>query len=258
MLPIISILGYKDSGKTRLISQICAKLIDKGFKILPVKHIPHKDFTINNTDKDTSKLRKCCRYSAYFAESLEFGLIISNFNRDELFETLLKIYNTLQLDLIILEGFSKYVLKNDKIIKIVCVKNIEDIEDFYGEGIHIFCSFNIKSSTILKLPEDINILINFIERFISIFKIFNRLPKLDCGKCGLSCWKMAEKIFRGEARLEDCHNLSNVEIYVDGRSIKLNKFVQNIVRNVMYGILKTLKDVPDVYSEVFVRIKELS
>lgn len=38
-----------------------------------------------------------------------------------------------------------------------------------------------------------------------IDKIYERLPKIDCGSCGApTCWALAEDVARGEASLEDC------------------------------------------------------
>ncbi len=254
MLPIIAVLGFKNSGKTLIISEICRRLTREGVKILPIKHIPHKDFTILKEKKDTTVLYENCRGTGYLADSGEIGLII----RDsiDIVEFSLKVRTLLGYDLIMLEGFSKKVLRNDKIVKIICLRNIDEIKDFQPEGISIYCSLNIYTKEIVKIPENIDIIVNFIKRFLRVYEIYERLPRLDCGRCGLTCWRMAELIFIGSKSFNDCVTLrDNVKIIVNDIEIPLNEFVRKVCSNIILGLLRSLKGVPDDIRRVRIELR---
>ncbi|NPA69921.1 MAG: hypothetical protein GXO26_03865 [Crenarchaeota archaeon] len=245
MLPIIAVVGFKNSGKTLIISEVCRKLSREGIKILPIKHIPHKDFTMLKDKKDTTILYENCRSTGYVADSGEIGMIIKEDDID-IIDFSIKIRSLFNYDLIMLEGFSRKVLNNDKIIKIICLRSIDELKDFQSEGVSILCSLNIHSKEIIKIPEEINIVINFVRNFLKVYKIYERLPRLDCGRCGLTCWRMAELIFRGSRSFNDCLTLQdNVKVVVNGVEIPLNDFVRKLCSNIILGLLKSLKGVPD-------------
>jgi len=254
MLPIVAVVGFKNSGKTFIISEICRRLSREGIKILPIKHIPHKDFTIFRDRKDTTILYENCRRTGYIADSGEINITVRE--DIDILDLSTKIRSLFNYDLIILEGFSKRVLNNDKIVKIVCLKDMDDLKNFSPDGMFIPCSLNINSREIVKVPEQIDLIINFVKRFLNIYKIYEKLPRLDCGRCGLTCWRMAELISRGSKSFNDCLTLhDNVKIVVNNVEIPLNEFVKKLCSNIILGLLRSLKGVPEDVRHVRIELR---
>ncbi|MEK6682466.1 MAG: molybdopterin-guanine dinucleotide biosynthesis protein B, partial [Nitrospirota bacterium] len=57
MIPIVSIVGRSNSGKTTLIEKIIPLLTKKGYRIATVKHCSH-GFEMDKEGKDTWKHKK--------------------------------------------------------------------------------------------------------------------------------------------------------------------------------------------------------
>ncbi len=78
-----------------------------------------------------------------------------------------------------------------------------------------------------------------------IKKILERLPNLNCKECGFSsCKEMAEAIYKGKADFNDCVVLSTkkeVVVRINDREVPLGKFVQSFVKNVVIGMISSLK-----------------
>ena len=69
-----------------------------------------------------------------------------------------------------------------------------------------------------------------------------KLPNINCGRCGYTCEKMASRIIKGEASVKDCQMLNGTEIRINGRKINLNRFVSNLIKNVIISIINSLKE----------------
>lgn len=73
-----------------------------------------------------------------------------------------------------------------------------------------------------------------------------KLPGIDCKKCGYpTCRSLAEAILRGEATLRNCKtlNVSDLLLTVDGRQVYLSEFPKSFVKNVLLGMVSSLKGV---------------
>lgn len=93
--PIISFVGYSNSGKTTLIMKILEKLSYK-YKIGVIKHHGHIDEKISSGNKKDTDIYKN-------AGAKEVRLLIGEVNPDDTIEE----YTNLELELIIIEGFKK-------------------------------------------------------------------------------------------------------------------------------------------------------
>ncbi|KAF0091282.1 MAG: mobB [Fusobacteria bacterium] len=94
-IPIVSFVGYSNSGKTTMIRKILEKLSQE-YKIGVIKHHGH----IN--EKNTSAKKKDTDIFI-LAGAKETKLLIGDMNPDDIIEE----YKNLELDLIIIEGFKK-------------------------------------------------------------------------------------------------------------------------------------------------------
>lgn len=94
-IPIVSFVGYSNSGKTTMIRKILEKLSQQ-YKIGVIKHHGH----IN--EKNTSGINKDTDIFI-LAGAKETRLLIGDINPNETIQE----YSNLKLDLIIIEGFKK-------------------------------------------------------------------------------------------------------------------------------------------------------
>ncbi len=80
---------------------------------------------------------------------------------------------------------------------------------------------------------------------MEIDEILEKLPNLNCKECGFnSCREMAEAIYEGKADFNRCVILSadkEVVVRINDREVPLGKFVQSFVRNVVIGMVSSLK-----------------
>ncbi len=76
-------------------------------------------------------------------------------------------------------------------------------------------------------------------------EILEKLPNLNCGECGFSsCNEMAEAIYQGKASFDNCVVLKaekEVVVRINDREVPLGKFVQSFVKNVVVGMVSSLK-----------------
>ena len=72
-----------------------------------------------------------------------------------------------------------------------------------------------------------------------------KLPGLNCGHCNnKSCTELANKIVAGEKSIGDCYVLQQkkeVVINIENKEIPLLPFAQDIIRNSVLGMIRSLK-----------------
>ncbi|OPX43913.1 molybdopterin-guanine dinucleotide biosynthesis adapter protein [Ruminiclostridium hungatei] len=102
MIPIVSIVGKSNSGKTTLIENLIPNLKEMGYKVGTIKHDAHK-FDIDHEGKDTWRMTKSGANTVVIA-SMEKMAMIKNIdcekNLDEIAEWLFT-----DVDIIITEGY---------------------------------------------------------------------------------------------------------------------------------------------------------
>lgn len=103
MIPVISIVGYSNSGKTTLLVKLLGELKNKGFRVATVKH-HHGDFDIDIPGKDTWKHAQAGADTVVLAGAGKIA-VIERTERKLTLDEILKRING--VDLIITEGFKK-------------------------------------------------------------------------------------------------------------------------------------------------------
>jgi molybdopterin-guanine dinucleotide biosynthesis adapter protein len=102
MVPIISVVGISNSGKTTLIEKLIIELKKRGYRIGTVKHAPH-DFDMDKKGKDSWR-HKAAGAGTVIIASREKIVMIKDENTVGL-ENLGKYFD--DVDLVITEGFKK-------------------------------------------------------------------------------------------------------------------------------------------------------
>jgi len=226
---VISITGYKKSGKTTLTLKLSDELMKRGYKVAVVKHI-NEDLDLANSD--TSKYKEILTQVA--AITPEESIIFLK-NRKNL-EEIIKYF---EADIILIEGFKK----EKTFPKIVCLRNESEKVELF-DGLQL-CTASLVSKDMNSRVSEFNILSNGdIKKIaeIAIDKSF-KLPNLDCGKCGYQdCYGLAQEIVKGNKIPGDCPSLEPLTLVkVNGNIISMNPFIAKTLKNTIIGLLSSLK-----------------
>jgi molybdopterin-guanine dinucleotide biosynthesis adapter protein len=229
----VSVVGFKDAGKTRVVEALVAELSKRGYIVGTVKHTT-EDLSFDKEKTDTWR-------------HTEAGAIASTILSDKHTAIFLQRAITVQkavdalsdVDFVVLEGFKTF----DIVSRIIVPKEQDDIEKLSnGLEIAIVDANEIKpyGTSVQSLNfNDAKALADTVERYA-----FPLLAGLNCKDCGYnSCHEMGRAILAGEADYLKCIKYSvNISLKVNDSSVSLNSFVQSALRNIILGFIKTLKE----------------
>jgi len=253
-LPVVAVLGYKDSGKTAVVEGIVKELTKRGYQVATAKHVNLKGFSMDIKGKDTWRHSSAGANPVVSVSDLETAILIKNGEENFSLDKLSKFVS--EADTIVLEGFSQLVLNDEHVGKIFCIRNRQEYETYRqkarGEVI-AFCCRQPLGRPILRIKEDFKVLVRralkFVEREQRIAEILSSLAGLDCKKCGYeSCEELAVAIYSGKAKLSDCIPLElrsklKTRIMINDNEVPIQPFVSKIIRNSILGMVSSLKGV---------------
>lgn len=206
-MKVLQVVGVRNSGKTYFIERLIKHLIDKGYRVATIKHSTSENIFVECENKDSSRHLKAGSQATFLVCR---GKILS-FKRIEkeipLPELIKFIKETEDFDFLIIEGY-----KNEKYPKIeIYRKNVsENLITPAGELLAVVTDGDISFEN------------------IKVFSI-----------------REIEEITRYlEENLKE--EKVGVELKVDGKKIPLNEFVKSIFRNVLKGIVSSLKGVEKI------------
>ncbi len=104
MIPIVTIVGKSDSGKTTLIEKIVPELIRRGYRVTTVKHDLH-GFEIDRQGKDSWRHKQAGAQGVIISSPQKIALI-RDVDKDMSLEELRDAFGG-NADLILAEGFKK-------------------------------------------------------------------------------------------------------------------------------------------------------
>jgi len=106
MIPIVSIVGKSDIGKTTLIEKLLPELTGRGYRIATVKHDIH-GFEVDREGKDSWRHKKAGAHTVVLSSPQKVALIRDvekDLSLEEIRESLVE-----DVDLILSEGYKKDV-----------------------------------------------------------------------------------------------------------------------------------------------------
>ncbi len=104
MIPVVSVVGKSNSGKTTLIEKMIAELVRRGYRVATIKHNRH-GFEIDHEGKDSWRHKRAGAHVTVIAsphrvavvedvkEDMEIGELVARYIRD--------------VDIVLSEGFKK-------------------------------------------------------------------------------------------------------------------------------------------------------
>ncbi|MDQ1279931.1 MAG: molybdopterin-guanine dinucleotide biosynthesis adapter protein [Thermoproteota archaeon] len=237
---VLNVIGIgRKSGKTNLIETLTRRLIEKRYSVSTVKHISEGSF--DTSQKDTWKHLEAGAGEVIALTSKE--IVSIKRVSEPLLEMAVKEISE-DSDLILVEGFKKTSYP-----KVIAAQTLEDVKELLKTVKEVFAISGPVSSTItLKSFDGIPILepkelTSKIEGMI-LEEMVKRLPGLNCRKCGYnSCDDLAQAILRRGTSIDSCKSLliEDMILTVDGKRVMLSEFPRGFIRNVVLGMINSLK-----------------
>jgi molybdopterin-guanine dinucleotide biosynthesis protein MobB len=104
--PVIGVVGYKNNGKTRLVTRLLRTLAGRGLKISTIKHT-HHSVDLDRPGKDSHQHREAGAQETVIASAARFAILHEYRDAPELeLEALLERLEP--VDLVIVEGFKAH------------------------------------------------------------------------------------------------------------------------------------------------------
>ena len=125
MIPIISIVGKSDSGKTTLIEKLIPELTRRGYRVATVKHDVH-GFEVDREGKDSWRHKQAGAHTVIISSPKKIALI-RDVEKDSTLNEIRRRW-VQDVDLLISEGYKKdvqpkiEVFRKEKHKKLLCTK----------------------------------------------------------------------------------------------------------------------------------------
>lgn len=208
MIPIISVVGQTDCGKTTLIEKLIPELTKRGYRVGTIKHDVH-GFEIDVPQKDSWRHREAGAMAVAISSPDKVALI-KKVAQELTLDQLVNQYLT-DVDIILTEGFKK-----ENKLKIEILRS----------GV---------SSRLLSKPEEL-LLIASDEP-----GKFSEAPCFGLDDAAGMVDLMEEKILSDARTTKE--KKDDIQLIIDGQDISLNEFARLIITNSVLGMVFSLKGV---------------
>ncbi len=201
MIPVISIVGKSDSGKTTLIEKLLPELVRRGYRIATVKHDVH-GFEVDRAGKDSWRHKQAGAHTVVISSPHKVA-VIRDVEKDMTLDGIRERFIQ-DVDLLLSEGYKREVhpkieiFRKEKHTELLCTKDdkliaIVSNQDF-DMGVPVFDLDDMKG------------LADFIEK-----KYLQPREK------------------------------NTISLFMDGKAIPLNPFVRGFLAKSIRGMVNSLK-----------------
>ncbi len=202
MIPIVSIVGTSDSGKTTLIEKLVPELNRRGYRVATVKHDVH-GFDVDREGKDSWRHKKAGAHTVIISSPQKLALIRDVDHDAELTELRDKYIQ--DVDIILSEGFKRNsqpkieVFRKERHRELLCTREDNLLAIASNQPFHLGVPcFDL---------EDARGMVDLIE----------------------------EKFLKGK-------ELPSVQLKVNGREVPLSPFVRKSIIGTVRGMVSALKE----------------
>ena len=227
----VAVVGFKDSGKTRVVESLAAELSSRGYTVGTLKHTA-EDTVFDTPGKDTSRHRE----AGARATAILHGGAAAIFIDEQL--TIQEAAGHLgQVDYLIIEGFKTA----DTHARVIVPRSRDEVEKL-SNGLEVAVAnlndLAVETHVPVFTLDEADKLADLVEE-----KAYSMLPGMNCHGCGYTgCRELGAAILKGEAQDRDCvMNRGGFSLNVNGEEVKAKGFVRQAMINVVAGFIKTLK-----------------
>ena len=128
-VPIVTIVGTSDSGKTTLIEKIIPRLVTKGLRVGTIKHDVH-GFEMDHEGKDSWRHKRAGASTTVISSPRQVGMV-KDVVRELTLDQIAELYLT-DVDIIVVEGYKR----QDK-FKIEVHRKVQNRELIAGDSQHL-------------------------------------------------------------------------------------------------------------------------
>ena len=231
----VAVVGFKDSGKTRVVEALVGELTRRGYRVGTLKHTA-ENIEFDTPGKDTARHREAGAVATAILRQDAAAFFIDGH---------VPISDAARalgdLDILIIEGFKTV----DTHARILVPREDDDIPKLRN-GLEI-AVVKIHGSMFMgdtDLPvvnlANAEALADIVEE-----KAYPMLPGVNCHGCGYEdCRSLGEAILKGEADAKQCvRNSVEFTLRVNDEPVPLGGFVQRAFKGMLLGFLRSLKGV---------------
>jgi len=230
----VSIIGFKNAGKSTLTRLLAGALERRGLKVAVAKH-SHSG--LDKPDTDSARLRAPGRAVVALSEA-ECALF---YGEKRFLPDLIPL---LQADMLLVEGGKQL----GWLPRILCLRAsgeaATDERDKLDRGLAFAVWGRAAAPGLPYFPGVPGVEDEALDALVALVqeKAF-MLPGLDCSACGReNCAALAAEIVAGKAGMEACAALhAEVEVRVNGHPLGLNAFAARVVTGALRGMLREMK-----------------
>ena len=234
----VAVVGFKDSGKTRVVEAVVRELRGRGYVVGTLKHTA-ENVLLDTPGKDTWRHREAGAEATAILHERSAAFFIDKYLT--VYETASKLGG---LDFLVLEGFKSL----GTVAKVILPREAGEVEGL-SDGLEIACVDLVDGG----LGSEVGVPVFSIDEIGGVVDVieeraFHLLPGLNCHGCGYSdCREMAGAILAGDSDASKCVVMGStgISLRVDGEEVLLGPFVQGLTKNVIMGLVKSLKGVED-------------
>lgn len=201
MIPIVSIVGTSDSGKTTLLEKLIPELTKRGYKVATVKHDVH-GFEVDREGKDSWRHKKAGARTTIIS-SPEKIAVVSDTDRDLSLEEIRARFIH-EADVIISEGYKREIYPKVEVSR-------------RAQNRELICT------------EDENLI-----AVATDYPVEAKVPRVDINDAKGLADIIEEKVING-CRPE------RLSLLVNGKAIPLKPFIEVFLTNSILGSLSSLK-----------------
>ena len=220
---VISVVGSSGAGKTTLIEKLLRELSKRNYTTAAVKHCPH-GFNLDVEGKDSWRFAEAGARGIFLTSVRQIGLIKSLEHVLPL-RSIAKHY-FYDLDIVLGEGFSE----EKEVSKIVVIRKAisKSVPPPGDDIVALVSDFEIETEKPVFKFDDVPHLADFIEQLLI----------------------QQRQLLVQENRAE-----GSVSLNINKKTVPLNTFVQSIFKNVILGLVATLRKEDKELEEIEIKIR---
>jgi len=166
--PTISVFGYKDSGKTTVVTQIIKHLVEGGRRVLSAKHVGEPTFSLDSPETDSHRHLHAGAEATVIHSEGSTAILLQQ-PLVNLKQLLGYGITAIPVDVIVLEGFRFWTQKDTHIAKVICIRTVDEIAEFQAETTSPIlgqCTLNPEIKSVIRLPDEFPFLLEAVDKWL--------------------------------------------------------------------------------------------